>query len=234
MLREVRKRLRELANPERAKMSLRYFKTLPGDRFLGNTVPDLRKLSKQYRQLPFQQILELLHSSIHEERVLALLILNLRFSHGSEAERKKIHNLYLRSSRWINNWDLVDCSAPLLIGEYLLNKDPSILDTLARSRNLWKRRTAMVATLAFIRKNRLDVPLKIATALLRDPEDLIHKATGWMLREVGKKSPLSLEDFLAKHASQMSRTTLRYAIERFPEYRRKEYLTKTISPSRSS
>ena len=228
----IRSRLRELANPERASVSLKYFKTAPGqygagDQFLGNTVPDLRKLAKEYIDLPAKNLLDLLHSKIHEERILALLILNLQFQQGPEIERKKAHLLFLKNIRWVNNWDLVDCSAPLLVGAYLLDRESKLLDKLASSKNLWERRTAIVATLAFIRKNRPDVTIRIARILIHDKEDLIHKATGWMLREVGKKNPRILRRFLNEHASTMPRTTLRYAIEKFPESERQRYLTRS-------
>ncbi|MCI0415526.1 DNA alkylation repair protein [bacterium] len=228
---EIKRKLRELANPERAKVSLRYFKTGPGgygagDLFLGNTVPDLRKLAGQYRDLNKKDILELLHSPIHEERVLALLILNLQFKSGAEPKRKEIHRLYLNNMKSINSWDLVDCSAPLLIGGYLLKKDTKILDKLAASNNLWERRTAIIATLAFIKQNEYGVTLRIATRLLKDKEDLIHKGSGWMLREVGNRAPEVLEAFLDKHAAIMPRTMLRYAIEKFNEPKRKAYLLK--------
>ena len=231
MLREIKRKLRELADPQRAKVSLRYFKTGPGDygagdRFLGNTVPDLRKLARQYRDLQKKEALELLHSPIHEERLLALLILNLQFQSGTELQRKEIHKLYLSNMKWINNWDLVDSSAPLIIGSYLLEKDPKILDQLAASKSLWERRTAIIATLAFIKQNKYDVALRIAARLLKDTEDLIHKGSGWMLREVGNRAPDILEDFLDHHAASMPRTMLRYAIEKFDEPKRKAYLSK--------
>ncbi len=231
MLKEIKRKLRELANPERARVSLRYFKTGPGeygagDCFLGNTVPDLRKLARQYRDLPKEEILELLHSPIHEERLLALLILNLQFQTGTESRRKEIHRLYLSNMKWINSWDLVDSSAPLLIGSYLLEKETKILEKLAASKNLWERRTAIIATLAFIKKDRYDMTLQLAARLLKDKEDLIHKGSGWMLREIGNRDPKILEDFLDLHAANMPRTMLRYAIEKFDEPKRKAYLKK--------
>jgi 3-methyladenine DNA glycosylase AlkD len=227
----IRKHLRKLANPERARVSQRFFKTGPGeygsgDKFIGNTVPDLRKLSKEYSDLPAKDLLEFLHSEIHEERVLALLILNEQFQGGTEAERKRIHRLFLKNIRWINNWDLVDCSAPLLVGEYLLDKESTILDELASSRNLWERRIAIVSTLTFIKRNRHEETVRIARLLLSDKEDLIHKATGWMLRELGKRNPEVLKLFLDQNALRMPRTMLRYAIERFPEAERQSYLTR--------
>jgi 3-methyladenine DNA glycosylase AlkD len=226
---QIKKRLRQLANPERAIVSLRYFKTGPGqygagDKFLGNTVPDLRKISKEFSELPANDVLELLHSEIHEERVLALLILNLQFQRGTEVERKTIHRLFLNNLEWVNNWDLVDCSAPLLIGEYLLQSESKLLDRLAASTNLWERRMAIVSTLAFIKRNRSDATIRIARVLINDKEDLIHKATGWMLREMGKRNLDVLKQFLDANALKMPRTMLRYAIEKFPEPEREHYL----------
>lgn len=238
LLDQVRRQMRELANPARAQVSLRYFKTAPGeygagDQFIGNTVPDLRKIAKQYRDLPVSFVLRLLHSPIHEERVLALLILNSQFQRGSESQRKKIHNVYLKNMKWINNWDLVDCSAPLLIGEHLIDKATTLLDRLALDKNLWKRRTAIIATLAFIKRNRLEITFRIAEALIQDREDLIHKATGWMLREAGKRDSKSLERFLKRNASRMPRTMLRYAIERFSEPKRQRYLASSSTRTRA-
>jgi 3-methyladenine DNA glycosylase AlkD len=237
LLDQVRRQMRELANPARAQVSLRYFKTAPGeygagDQFIGNTVPDLRKIAKQYRDLPVSLVLRLLHSPIHEERVLALLILNSQFQRGSESQQRQIHHIYLKNMKWINNWDLVDCSAPLLIGEHLIDKETTLLDQLALDRNLWKRRTAIVATLAFIKRNRLDITFRIAEALIPDREDLIHKATGWMLREAGKRDSKSLERFLKRNASRMPRTMLRYAVERFSESKRLRYLATSSTRAR--
>ena len=229
VLKEIKKRLRSLANPERAKVSLRYFKTGPGeygegDLFLGNTVPDLRKVAREFRDLSRDQTLQLLQSKYHEERVLALMILNLQFIRGTSAEKQSIHRLYLKNIRWINNWDLVDCSAPVLVGQYVKNNESTLLRKLARSKNLWERRIAIVATYPFIKQKQFGLPLQISTMLIHDKEDLIHKATGWMLREIGKKDKPILEGFLQKHAGTMPRTMLRYAIEKFDEKRRNYYL----------
>jgi 3-methyladenine DNA glycosylase AlkD len=229
-LQQIRKRLRQLANPERAKVSLRYFKTAPGqygagDQFIGNTVPDLRKLSRENQNLAWQEVLELLHSPIHEERALALLILNLQFRPASEQERTAIHRLYLKNTAWINNWDLVDSSAEIIVGEYLLDKDVDLLHRLADSKSLWERRIAMIAGFAFVKRQRFDVPISIAKQLMRDTEDLIHKAAGWMLREIGKRDLTTLQNFLNRHAAFMPRTMLRYAIEKFPEQDRQKYLS---------
>jgi 3-methyladenine DNA glycosylase AlkD len=227
--RQVKQNLKRLGNPERARFALRYFKTGPGqygagDRFLGISAPVLRKTAKEYKDLETDEILELLHSPLHEVRILALLIWNHQFLRGTPGDQRKIHNLYLKNSAWINNWDLVDCSAEIVVGGYLLDQDTAILNKLASSKNLWKRRIAMISTFAFIRKKRFETPLAIATRLMNDEEDLIHKACGWMLRELGKRDTKVLEDFLAENASKMPRTMLRYSIERFPEEKRKKYL----------
>jgi 3-methyladenine DNA glycosylase AlkD len=228
--REVKQVLKRLGNPERAKFSLRYFKTGAGqygegDKFLGISAPNLRKTARLYQDLETDEILKLLHSSLHEERVLALLIWNHQFQKGSPADRQKIHRLYLKNSAWINNWDLVDCSAEIVIGKYLLDKNTRILEKLAASKSLWQRRIAMISTFAFIREKRFDLPLRIARRLIHDTEDLIHKASGWMLREIGKRDSTVLEQFLAEHATKMPRTMLRYSIEKFPEIKRKKYLS---------
>jgi len=227
--RQVKKRLSELANSERAKFSLRYFKTGPGqygegDRFLGISSPDLKKVAKEFRDLESDQILELLHSPMHEERGIALLIWNYQFLKGSPKERESIYRNYLKNSACINNWDLVDCSAAIVIGTHLLQKDTAILRKLALSKNLWERRIAMIATFAFIKEGRFEIALNIASILMKDREDLIHKASGWMLREIGKRDLITLEKFLQQHCAQMPRTMLRYAIEKFPERKRTRYL----------
>jgi len=232
--RQVKQHLRSLGNPERARFALRYFKTGPGqygegDRFLGISAPVLRKAAKEYQDLETQEILELLHSPLHEVRVFALLIWNHQFLRGTPRDQRNIYDLYLKNSTWINNWDLVDCSAGIVVGRYLLDKNATVLNKLASSKLLWERRIAMIATFAFIKENRFEIPLAIATRLMNDKEDLIHKACGWMLRELGKRDIVALETFLAKNASKMPRTMLRYAIERFPEEKRKRYLLKSIS-----
>src|SRR3989344_1954187 len=225
-LTNLRKEIRLLANPIRAKHSLRFFKTGPGeygegDKFLGLTVPQCRQLVRKYKDLSLSDITELLHSEYHEERLIALLLLVHNFSKDSQ----KIYDLYLKSTKYINNWDLVDLTAPRIVGEYLLDKPVDILFKLAKSKSLWERRIAILATFAFIYKGEPKPTLKIAEMLLHDKEDLIHKAVGWMLREVGKRcGQKPLTDFLNQHYKSMPRTMLRYSIERFPEKTRKEYL----------
>jgi len=225
----IQDRLRLLADPKRAQGLQRFFKTGPGqygagDRFLGIRVPQLRKLSREYGNCSVENALALLRSPIHEERLLALLLLMRGFAEGPESTRRRIYDSYLSHSRYVNNWDLVDISAQHIIGAFLWDKDRSPLYPLAKSENLWERRIAIMATLFFIRQGRFEETLKISAMLLGDEEDLIHKAVGWMLREVGKRELRAEEDFLEKHYKKMPRTMLRYAIERFPEAKRRQYL----------
>lgn len=226
MLTEVQKETRSLAVPKRAKTSAWFFKTGPGqygegDKFLGLTTPQMRVISKKYKDLPLSEVQELIKSSFHEERSIAIQILVLQYPKNPKA----IYDFYLKNTRYINNWDLVDISAPKIVGEYLLNKSPSILFNLAESKNLWKRRIAIISTFAFIYRGQSDLTQKISKILLNDKHDLIHKAVGWMLREVGKRcSEQSLTDFLNLYCLRMPRTMLRYAIERLPEKKRKYYL----------
>lgn len=226
---EIRARLQRRADRERAIGAGRYFKTGPGqyaagDVFIGVSAPELRSLAKQYRHIAVGDALELLRSPVHEQRALALLILIHIFSKASEQTKKEIFNLYLNNTAHINNWDLVDLSAPHIIGRYLMDKARRPLHRLAKSKNLWERRIAIVATQWFIRNDDFADTLKISETLLVDKEDLIHKAVGWMLREVGKRDLKSEEAFLLKHYKRMPRTMLRYAIERLPEARRQAYL----------
>jgi 3-methyladenine DNA glycosylase AlkD len=231
--RELQRRLRDLGSPEAAALAARFFKTGPGqygegDIFLGIRVPALRKLAREHCSLPEDQILVLLRSEVHEDRCLALLILVLIVSHGDDAIKRRVYELYLAHTRHINNWDLVDASARTIVGGYLLGRSRRPLDRLARSRDVWERRISIVATHAFIVEGDHADTVRIAERLLGDPHDLIHKAAGWMLREVGKRDQPTLERFLLKHHRAMPRTMLRYAIERFPEERRKAYLQGTV------
>jgi 3-methyladenine DNA glycosylase AlkD len=229
MLDELRRTLRAVSTPERAEGSLRYFKTGPGqygegDKFLGAAAPDLRRLARESEALKPADIRALLASEWHEERVLALLILVRQFERGDEAARAKIYDLYLRHTRRINNWDLVDVSAPHIVGAHLAGKSRKPLRQLARSSSLWERRIAIIATQHLIRRGEFSDTLEIARMLLKDPEDLIHKATGWMLREVGDRDRAVLEGSLASHAAAMPRTMLRYALEKFPPPVRTRYM----------
>jgi 3-methyladenine DNA glycosylase AlkD len=223
----LKKELKTKARSKKAKILQRFFKTGPGeygegDVFLGVVVPETRKLVKKYNNLEIKEIIKLLHSKIHEERLTALLIMVSTFQ--IEKNKEKIYNFYLKNTKYINSWDLVDLSAPKIIGDYLLNKPKSILSKLARSKSLWERRISIISTFSFIRNNNFKETLKIAKILLNDKHDLIHKAVGWMLREVGKRDLKIEEEFLKKYYKKMPRTMLRYAIEKFPEKKRKQYL----------
>lgn len=225
---EVKQKLKSLASPEVARSSLRFFKMGPGqygegDTFIGIKVPILRTVSREYRSLPLKEVRSLLNSPIHEERHLALMILVLQVAHGDEACRRTAFDFYLENTKFINNWDLVDCSAPQVVGGYLLDKSRKPLFQLTQSKSLWERRIAIVSTQHFIRHQDFADTLAISQKLLGDQEDLIHKATGWMLREVGKKAKPVLQAFLDQHASAMPRTMLRYAIEHFSSDERRRY-----------
>ncbi|MBX7151999.1 DNA alkylation repair protein [bacterium] len=229
LLPKIKKEMRVLADPKRAAISKWYFKTGPGeygesDIFIGLSAPQMRALAKKYRETNFSDIVILLGSPIHEERMLALLIWTLQFSKADSVQQKKIYTAYLKYTRYVNNWDLVDLSAPLIIGAYLLDRDKKILLRLAKSKLLWERRIAILSTLYFVRKGVFQPTMDIAEELLLDEEDLIHKAVGWMLREIGKRDRTVEEKFLKRHYKTMPRTMLRYAIEKFPEVRRKQYL----------
>jgi 3-methyladenine DNA glycosylase AlkD len=218
-----------MGDPERARVSRSFFKTGPGqygegDMFAGLTVPQVRALAKELRDVPISETGKLLHSPLHEARLLALLILIRQYVAGDDKARETIYGLYLKNTRWINNWDLVDVSAEHIVGAHLWTRDRSVLDELAVSTRLWERRIAMLATFHFIKRGEFGETLRIAERLLRDPEDLMHKAVGWMLREVGKRDLEAEETFLEKHCRAMPRTMLRYAIERFPEELRQRYL----------
>jgi 3-methyladenine DNA glycosylase AlkD len=228
-LEEVRKLLRGLGDAQAAKHAQSFFKTGKGeygegDRFLGIRVPVLRKQIRLCAHLRLNEILSLLHSSYHEERLFALLLLVDRFSKAGEPRRGSIYRHYLASTRYINNWDLVDSSASQIVGAYLEDKDRQVLYELADSANLWERRIAIISTFHFIRLHDFSDTLDIASLLQNDQQDLIHKAVGWMLREVGKRDAPVEEEFLKSHYREMPRTMLRYAIERFPEQQRKKYL----------
>ena len=227
---EISARLQLLGNREKARLLQRYFKTAPGeyaagDVFIGVTVPTVRGLLKEFRNLMPAEVLPLLTSGIHEERFFALLALVRCFDRGDSAMREQIYRLYLANTGSINNWDLVDCSAPTIVGGYLLERTREPLYGLARSTSLWERRIAILATFTFIRFNQFADSLAIGSMLLADREDLIHKATGWMLREVGKRDQSVAEEFLRCHCRVMPRTMLRYAIERFPAEKRRMYLS---------
>jgi len=226
---KIQKRLRQFATKEKAGVLQGFFKTGPGeygegDIFLGVVVPDIRRVAKEFQDTPLGEIEKILASRYHEDRVLALLMLVREFAKGDEALKKRIYDLYLKSTRSINNWDLVDLSAPNIVGTYLLDKSRKQLYVFAKSTDLWKRRIAILSTFTFIRQNDFDDTLRISEILLEDDHDLLHKAVGWMLREVGKRDLRAEEQFLKQHYKKMPRTMLRYAIERFPEGKRRNYL----------
>jgi len=226
---QLRQSLHGRADPEIAAHSQRFFKTGPGeygegDRFLGIRVPVVRQVARQGRGLLTEEILELLHSVWHEERLLALVIMVDRYKKADRDTRQELHQTYLAHTDHINSWDLVDISAPHLVGDWLLDGDRTLLVGLAASPSLWEQRIAIIATFAFIRAGQFDDTLLLAHRLLDHPHDLIHKAVGWMLREVGNRDQAIEEGFLADRYRAMPRTMLRYAIEKFPEERRQDYL----------
>jgi 3-methyladenine DNA glycosylase AlkD len=227
---EARTRLRRLARPESVPILRRFFKTArgesgQGDMFIGVGLPQLRMLCRECRGLEHTQEVRLLRSHVHEERLLALLLLVDAFKQGSTAERRHIYKLYLANTRFINNWDLVDSSAHHIVGAWLQNRNRARLRRLARSPSVWERRIAIIATLHFIRAGEFDETFLIADELLGDRHDMIHKAAGWMLREVGNRDGAAERPFLKDRYARMPRTMLRYAIEKFPERERHRYLS---------
>ena len=225
----IQRKLKQLGSKEKAKILQRFFKTGPGeygegDAFIGVKVPELRKLAKEYDGITTPQVKRLLTSAIHEERLLSLFILVRKYEKGDDAEKKGIYDLYLNHTKYVNNWDLVDASAQHIVGAFLMNKKKEPLYRLAKSTDLWERRISVLATFYFIKHDKFTETLKIAQILLTDREDLIHKAVGWMLREIGNRHLPAEEKFLKKHYKKMPRTMLRYAIEKFPESKRQKYL----------
>ena len=230
-LTQLKKELKKLANPKQAEVLQRFFKTGKGeygegDIFLGIKVPVQREAADKFQELSLKDIEKLLDSKIHEHRMMALFVLIKQYKKADENTKKIIFDFYLKNTKNINNWDLVDLSTPKIVGDYLLDKPRSVLYKLAQSKNLWERRIAIISTWIIIRNNEFDDTLKIAKILLNDKHDLIHKAVGWMLREVGKRDQKLEEEFLQKHYSKMPRVMLRYAIEKFDEKKRKFYLNK--------
>ena len=221
--------MREMANPEIAAHSAGFFKTGKGeygegDKFLGVRVPPIRALAKQYQGISLTEILKLLKSKYHEERLLAVILMVNSYTRSDESGQSDIYHAYLDNTHLINGWDLVDSSAHQIVGGYLLDKKRQGLRVLSRSESLWERRISIIATLHYIRLKQFDDTLKISKALLKDKEDLIHKAVGWMLREVGNRDRETLEEYLLKHYKNMPRTMLRYAIEKFDRETRQNYL----------
>ena len=195
-----------------------------GDKFLGIKVPEIRKIAKKNNKLTFPEIQKALKSKYHEERLAALLILVDLYSSGNQKTKEDIARFYLNNTKYINNWDLVDLTAPKILGKHLMDRDRKILTKLARSENLWEKRISIISTFEFIRAKQYSDTLKISKILLKDEHDLIHKAVGWMLREIGKRNLKTEEAFLLKHYKKMPRTMLRYAIEKFPQKKRRAYL----------
>ncbi len=233
MLNQLKKDMQKLANSDKAKDLSRFFKTGKdqygeGDIFLGVSVPDQRKTAKKYLNLSLDGIQELLSSKVHEHRLTSLFILISKFEKGNNKLKKEIFDFYLQNTKNINNWDLVDLSAPKISGAYMLDnpKEKKILYKLAKSNHLWEKRIAVLSTFAFIKNNDFDDAIKIAEMLLKDKHDLIYKAVGWMLREIGKKDQETEEKFLKKHCKEMPRTMLRYAIEKFQKNKKEFYMKK--------
>jgi 3-methyladenine DNA glycosylase AlkD len=229
----LKRELRAQADAEDAVNLQWFFKTGPGeyaegDRFLGLRVPAVRRLARTYRDLPVKDVITLLQSKWHEERQLALFLLVDRYRRGKPDDRQLVYDAYLGHTKHIDNWDLVDSSAAYIVGPHVSPSDISVLERLARSPDLWERRIAVLATFHWIKEGQFEPALRIATLLLDDPHDLIHKAVGWMLREIGKRDRAVEVAFLREHCRTMSRISLRYAIEHFPERERKRYLAGTV------
>ena len=229
----LKKHLRELSDESVARQSQRFFKTGKGeygegDVFLGIRVPVLRKMAKDCRDISIREAVQLLKSQFHEERQLSLFMLVMMFQKATQEDKKKIFDRYLKHTACINSWDLVDSSAEHIVGAYLKERDKQPIYQLAASRDLWERRIAILSTFHYIKRNDFTDALRISEIMIKDPEDLIHKAVGWMLREIGKRDMKTEERFLKRHYRVMPRTMLRYAIEKFPEAMRKAYLKGTI------
>lgn len=229
-LAQIKELLNAGASLENALKKARFYKTTPGayaenTKFIGPSTPDLKIIAKKFKNLSLDDIKLLLQSEVHEERALALFILVRQYKSGDTCQSANIYDYYLQNLKYINNWNLVDSSCPYIMGDYLLHKDKNILFELARSSNIWERRIAVVSTWMFIRNNEFEPTIKLCEILLGDSHDLIHKACGWMLREIYKRDPSILIKFLEKYMQTMPRTALRYAIERFPQEARKFYLS---------
>lgn len=231
MLKSLLKELKQHSSPEKAKIYTRYFKTGKGeygegDVFLGLTVPEQRKLAQKYVDLKFDYVKKLLHSKYHEHRLTGLFILVYKYEKANNNEKQKIIDFYLKHKHRGNNWDLIDCVADKLLGKHIIDKDKSILYELAKSESLWDRRIAIITTFEFIKNNKFEDTIKIAEILLNDKHDLIQKAVGWMLREIGKRDENELIKFLDKNYKKMPRTMLRYAVERLDKKRKEYYIKK--------
>lgn len=228
-LTEIRKAISKQKNPAQALILQRFFKTGKGeygegDIFYGIKVPEQRTIAKQFKDLAFEDLKELIKSKVHEERLIAAFILVDQFKIGDEKKKKIVFDFYLKHKEGINNWDLVDLSAPKIVGAYLIDKEKDLLYKLAHSKDLWEKRISIISTQTFIREHFFEDTLNISKILLQDKHDLIQKAVGWMLREIGNRDLETEEEFLKKHYKTMPRTMLRYAIEKFPEQKRIAYL----------
>lgn len=231
ILKKLIEELKNLGNKRDKEILQKFFKTGPGqygegDIFLGIKVPVQRKVAAKYKGLKINDVQKLLDSKIHEERLVGLVIMIHQFEEGNEEIKKKVFEMYMNNSHRVNNWDLVDITAPRIAGAYLLNKDKKILYQFAKEKLLWRRRIAIVSTYKFIKNNQFEDVVKLSEILLNDKEDLMHKAVGWMLREAGKMNKQVLIDFLDKHCKNMPRTTLRYSIEKLSEKEKKYYMKK--------
>ncbi len=233
MIQQIKQELQKSANLEKAKIYMRFFKTGPkqygeGDQFLGLTMPEQRVIAKKYINISLEVLQELITSSYHEHRMTALIILTYKYKKADEDTKKEIYDFYIKNYNSINSWDLVDVTAPHIVGEYLLDRKSRkrILYEFATSDHLWKKRIAIISTFTFIRNNDFQDTINISEILLQDKHDLIHKAVGWMLREMGKKDEKQLINFLDKHYKIMPRTMLRYSLEKLSEEQRKHYMKK--------
>lgn len=228
---QIEKDLRKVADREKIPIYQNFFKTGKGeygegDIFLGVTVPNTREVAVKHKDISLSVVLKSLNSRYHEERLCSLLILVQKYEKGDEKTKKEVVNFYLKNTKKVNGWDLVDLSSYKILGDWLLDKDRKILYKLAKSKNLWEKRIAMITTLAFIKQGEVKDTIKISDILMKDSHDLIHKAVGWMLREAHKKEPKKLEAYIRKNKLKMPRTMLRYAIERYPKKLRKEMMAK--------
>ena len=232
-LAKLKKEILEKSSKEKSKIYAKFFKTGKGeygegDIFLGLTVPEQRILARKYTNLVLDDVKKLLESKYHEHRLMGLFILVYKYEKSNEKEKAGIKDFYLENKHKGNNWDLVDCIADKILGKHLIDKDKKVLYELAKSESIWDRRIAIISTFEFIKNGKFEDTLKISKILLKDEHDLIHKAVGWMLREIGKRDLETLEKFLKRHYKKMPRTMLRYAIEKFPEIKRKKYLAGKI------
>lgn len=229
----VKKELKTYINKEKKAFLPKFFRAHPGgygegDKFLGVVVPDQRRIAKKYKNLALSEIETLLKSKYHEERLTGLFILTIQFEQSKDKEKEKLAKFYIKNISSVNNWDLVDSTAHKILGPYLINKDKKLLYEWVDSNSIWKRRTSIMTTFYFIKYGNFQDTLKLASKLLDDREDLIHKAVGWMLREIGKNDVKTLEKFLRNNYKKMPRVMLRYSIEKMPTQKRIAYLRSEI------